>query len=330
MFLESKWFRLWLLTALAVWIVLFIAFDCIDILAQNWFYPAIMVVGAFVAGVTPEGGGVVAFPALNIFIGIERSLARDFSLMIQSVGMTSASIFILTQRSCNRSQFKPLLKFIPISFAGFVAGMLALQAIPVFIIQALFVSLITTFTVTYYLSSHRGRRHHLSMRGTKDWWYSAPVLFVGGICASLFGTGADIILYTLLVTQFRMQEKLATQMSIIMMASISVLGFGYRALIDGNVQPTQYQTWLCAFPVVLLMAPLGAFVLNRINKEALLAGICVLNIGQLIYFDCYHPSMAKFAWSLGFTVLLSVLFYLLMRRITNTRNQQLYHPYPTS
>ena len=71
MFFESKLFRLWLAIALITWISLFVSFNDLAFLAQHWFYPVIMVLGAFVAGVTPEGGGVVAFPVLNIFIGIE-------------------------------------------------------------------------------------------------------------------------------------------------------------------------------------------------------------------------------------------------------------------
>lgn len=36
-----------------------------------------MVLGAFVAGLTPEGGGAVAFPVLSVFFNIDRVLARD-------------------------------------------------------------------------------------------------------------------------------------------------------------------------------------------------------------------------------------------------------------
>ena len=70
MFLESKLFRLWLVVGMVTWVGLFVTYNNLAFLAENWFYPVIMVLGAFVAGVTPEGGGVVAFPVLNIFIGI--------------------------------------------------------------------------------------------------------------------------------------------------------------------------------------------------------------------------------------------------------------------
>ena len=50
-----------------------------------------MVVGATVGGMTSEGGGAVAFPVMTLALGIKPSIARDFSLMIQSCG----EIFIM-------------------------------------------------------------------------------------------------------------------------------------------------------------------------------------------------------------------------------------------
>lgn len=319
MFFESKLFRLWLAIAMVSWIGLFITFNDLAFLLKHWFYPAIMVLGAFVAGVTPEGGGVVAFPVLNIFIGIERTLARDFSLMIQSIGMTSASIFILTHSSNTLRVYKPMLWLIPVSFIGFVIGMKTLQAIPVYIIQALFLSLIATFAVAYYLSDHRGNKDSLTLTTTNDHIVAVIVLFLGGMCASLFGTGADIILYTLLVTRFGMKEKVATHMSIMMMAGISVMGYAYRYFVDDGLTQYQVQTWLCAYPVVLFMAPLGAYVLKNLDKEWMLKFICVLNIGQMLYFNLYKPSLDKFIWSAIFTVVLTLIFYLVMRRLVNKR-----------
>lgn len=330
MFFESKLFRFWLIVALVAWVSLFISFNDLKFLTEHWFYPAIMVLGAFVAGVTPEGGGVVAFPVLNIFIGIERTMARDFSLMIQSIGMTSASIFILTHSSNNIRAYKPMLWLIPVSFMGFIVGMQVLQSIPVVIIQALFLSLIATFAVIYYLSDHRGNERTLKLTKKFDHLITIPILFLGGMCASLFGTGADIILYTLLVTRFGMQEKIATHMSIMMMAGISILGFAYRHFYDAGLTQYQVQTWLCAYPVVLFMAPLGAYVLKHLNKEWMLKFICVLNIGQMLYFNLYKPSLDKFIWSAIFTLVLSLIFYTVMRRLVNRRKLEQLQPVENS
>jgi hypothetical protein len=95
---QSRIFTCWFFSALVVWGFLFANFNDFAFLGSHWHYPAIMALGAFVAGLTPEGGGAVAFPVLSVFFSVDRVLARDFSLMIQSIGMTSASIFVLTNK----------------------------------------------------------------------------------------------------------------------------------------------------------------------------------------------------------------------------------------
>jgi len=319
---KSKVFTIWFISALAVWLGLFITYNDLSFLASHWYYPAIMVLGAFIAGLTPEGGGAVAFPVLSVFFSIDRVLARDFSLMIQSIGMTSASIYILTNRQNKVSNYKPLLYFIPVSFAGFVVGMLTLQHIPVYIIQALFLSLITTFAIAYFYSSHRGFKDQLVRSHPADKAFLTAIPFLGGMCASLFGTGADIILYTLLVTRFVMKEKVATHLSIMLMAAISVLGYLYRAFIDVGLSNDQVRTWLCAYPVVLFMAPFGTYILQGMNVEWMLRGIVLLNIGQLLYFNVNKPSVEKLIASLIFSVVLMLLFAITLSRISKKTKKE--------
>jgi uncharacterized membrane protein YfcA len=320
---QSRIFTTWFISALVVWLFLFANFNDLAFLGSNWHYPAIMVLGAFVAGLTPEGGGAVAFPVLSVFFSVDRVLARDFSLMIQSIGMTSASIFVLTNKANTLRTYKPLLWFIPVAFVGFVLGMQLLQTLPVFIIQALFLSLITTFAIAYFYSDHRGDLPSLTATGPRDHGMLVVILILGGMCASLFGTGADIILYTLLVTRFTMNEKIATHMSIILMASISILGYAYRHFIDAGLAPDQFRTWLCAYPVVLFMAPFGTFILGRLNVEWMLRGIVILNIGQLAYFNLNKPSMEKFIASVVFCVILMALFAVTLSRLSRRKRDTL-------
>jgi len=326
MFLESRLFRFWLIAAAVVWLILFRLFNDLDFFLGHWFYPATMVLGAFVAGATPEGGGAVAFPVLNIFLNVDRTLARDFALMIQSVGMTSASLFILTNPKTDRSAFRPLLWWLPIAFAGFVVGMHTLQGIEIHIIQALFLSLIASFTVVYLFSTHRGSAGRYAPKNLRDHLFTAFALFLGGMSTSLFGSGVDILTYTLLVTHFTMKEKLSTEMSVIMMAGLSLLAFAYRGLCQGSLTHYQIQTWLCAFPVVLIMAPLGAHVLRKIHTELMLRAIMVLNVAQLVYFNLHNPSRAKLYWSLGFTVLLSSIFFFGMAELARRKTLNLLDP----
>ncbi len=321
MFFESRIFRGWYGGMMLIWVALFAALNSIPFLVDHWHYPAIMVLGAFVAGLTPEGGGAVAFPVLSVFFEIKREMARDFSLMIQSVGMTSASIWILSRRGNHLPAYAPVLWFVPVSFLGFVLGMNLLQTIPVYVIQALFLSLILTFALAYVYSKHRGERRMLEANGPLDHAMLAMVLLAGGMAASLFGTGADIIVYTLLVTRFRMDEKVATHMSIMVMAAISVLGYAYRFFWDGTITDYQVQTWLCAYPVVLFMAPFGSYILHKLNVEWMLRGIVALNIFQIGYFNFKNPSVEKFACSAVFSLTLFAIFWFSLAHMARQRER---------
>lgn len=319
---HSRIFRFWFVLMLLVWGGLFYAFNDLQFLLAHWYYPAIMVLGAFVAGLTPEGGGAVAFPVLSVFLSIDRVLARDFSLMIQSIGMTSATIYLLSRKGAMLRTYKPVLFFIPVAFIGFVLGMITLQTIPVYIIQALFLSLITTFAIAYVFGEHRGDRDELTVTGTRDSFMLAGILLLGGMCGSLFGTGTDILIYTLLVTHFRMKEKAATHMSIMLMAATSVLGYTYRHFVDSGLTSDQVRTWLCAYPVVLFMAPFGTHILQRIHVDWMLKGIVVLNIGQLCYFNLNKPSMEKTIASVLFSVVLMLIFRMTLARLARKKREQ--------
>lgn len=54
---------------------------------------------------TSEGGGSVAFPVMTLAFSIKPSIARDFSLMIQSCGMVAASFTIFFMKVCKNLFF---------------------------------------------------------------------------------------------------------------------------------------------------------------------------------------------------------------------------------
>lgn len=312
---KSKIWTAWYFSALAVWAVLFAVYNSIQFLIEHWYYPAMMFAGAFVAGFTPEGGGAVAFPVLSVFLHVDRVLARDFSMMIQSIGMTSASIWILTHKDTDRSDYQPCFVIVPVCILGTVLGFMYLQKIPVYIIQALFLSLSATFVTAYYFSAHRGTQTRLSIKSNLDIFYLGALLIVGGMVSSLFGTGGDILLYMFLITRFNMTAKIAVRISIVLQACVSIFGFCYRAFIDHGLTNYQIKTWMCAYPVVLFMAPFGAYILARLHVDWMLRGIIALNIFQLVWFNSKEPSVQKLIASLVFTCILAAIFFFALRYV---------------
>lgn len=91
------WF-LWLLGFYAVWLLLLQAEGAWQTAVDHWPIALAMAVGSYAAGATPMGGGTVGFPVLVLLFELPATLGRDFSFAVQSVGMVSASIFILARR----------------------------------------------------------------------------------------------------------------------------------------------------------------------------------------------------------------------------------------
>mmetsp|Transcript_22933 Transcript_22933/g.54134 ORF Transcript_22933/g.54134 Transcript_22933/m.54134 type:complete len:408 (+) Transcript_22933:195-1418(+) len=98
-----------------------------DVLVSSMaeYYPMMiaMVLGSMIAGSTPLGGGVVAFPVSVLVLGFRPDQGRDFSLLIQSVGMTAASFLIFyKKRHLLRGCEDIIVQFCVLSIIGVVIG----------------------------------------------------------------------------------------------------------------------------------------------------------------------------------------------------------------
>jgi hypothetical protein len=111
-------------------------------------------------------------------------------------------------------------------------------------------------------------------------------------------------------------------MSIVLQAAISILGYNYRAFIDHGLSSYQIKTWLCAYPVVLIMAPFGAYALSRLHVNWMLKAIIVINVFQLLYFNITAPSLEKVIASAVFTALLGTVFFLALRHMAKKTRAQ--------
>jgi len=116
-----RWWLLWLCAFYATWTFLNVGLGHWRETLAHWpiAVAMAMALGSFVAGSTPMGGGTVGFPVLVLLFDQPAGLGRNFGFVIQSIGMTSASIFIL----CRRTPIEP--RVLRWSLAGSAAGLLA-------------------------------------------------------------------------------------------------------------------------------------------------------------------------------------------------------------
>lgn len=301
----------------SLWLMMMIVGDRWHLFVDNWFMSVTMAVGSFIAGSTSEGGGAVAFPAMTLLFDIQPAVARDFSLMIQSVGMSAAAITIF-QRGIPVEPRALMFSSLGGAF-GIVFGLEYLVPIlPPVPTKIFFVTLWLSFGVAL-LWIDRDRRKSLTSI-TNFQGREAIALFtfgvVGGLVSSLTGSGLDIVTFSLLVLAFHVNEKVATPTSVVLMAGNALVGFGWRMFF--SPEPILSETWgywWVAVPVVVVGAPLGAkFIAERSSSfvvRLLLTSIVLQFVGALLILPLtYQLQLFALVTFLAGLTLFSVMAYL--------------------
>ena len=318
---SSTWiWPLWATAVLSVWLYLLLTGPGFGLFATHWPYSVMMLFGSMVAGFTPEGGGAVAFPVLSLWFNISATAARDFSLAIQSIGMVSASVWILTRKGHRLSTFKWVPFYALVNFGGFAIMSAFYDRFDFKVVQMLFVSLALSFITAYLVARGKGTADTVDPDSKSKIAVFLGASFLGGCASAMFGTGADMLIYIALTCFYGMKEKISTDISIVLMATVTVFGIFYRGFVLEDIQPEVYSMWLAAAPVVLFFAPLGNILLSILVKEWMLVTVLLLNAGNYIYFIVRNPSMllpTAMTSAIMFTIFISKL-YIDKRRLQKT------------
>lgn len=211
-------------------------------------------------------------------------MTKVFSPAIQSIGMSAASVLIVTMR-------------IPVEWRvirwgtfggifGITLGAIVLfPMLPPEMIRMSFTAMITSFGVTLYIVNRNFRGCHLRLPyfGGAEKLFLVLAGLVGGILSGLVGNGIDIVTFSLIVLLFRVSEKVATPTSVILMAINSVFGFFIHVFILRDFTPEISEYWLAAVPVVALGAPLGALFCSWPNRKTIaliLSGLILIEFSS--------------------------------------------------
>lgn len=273
----------WLAAFYTVWLVLSFGFGYWDQIKAHWPIAAAMALGSYVAGSTPMGGGTIGFPVLVLLFDMPASLGRNFGLMIQSIGMTSATLFILCRRI--PIERRMLLWSMVGSGLGLLTGTyLVVPYMADATIKLIFACLWMSFGVLTLVKNREFcGLHNLSpIPPFEALFIGLAVGLAGGITASVTGVGIDMMLYTVLVLLYRMDLKEAVPTSVVIMAVTSIMGTGLHLYI-GDLGTEVFDNWLAAAPVVILGAPLGAFLVSIISRLITLYFVAVLCVFQFFW-----------------------------------------------
>jgi uncharacterized membrane protein YfcA len=288
----------WLLGFYVVWVTLVVVGDHWHDTLARWPIAVAMAIGSYVAGSTPMGGGTVGFPVLVLLFDFPASLGRNFGLCVQAIGMTSAGIFIL----CRRSPIeKRVLSWTVLGSAlGLVLGtFMVVPLVPDTHVKLLFACLWMSFGALT-LAKNRELCAFDGMPVIPPRVARAVGLtvgMVGGVTTSLIGVGIDMMLYTVLVLLFRMDLKVAVPTCVIGMAAASVMGVALHVAI-GDIHDEVFFSWLAASPIVILGAPIGAFLVSVLARQKTLyivAILCVLQFGWTV--SALQPSAGEWLFT---------------------------------
>ncbi len=304
----------WLVWFYSAWLALVLLGELWPTVLQHWPIAAAMAAGSYVAGSTPMGGGTVGFPVLVLLFDGPAALGRGFSYCIQSIGMTSAGLFLLSSRA-------------PIGGRLLLWTMLGMTvSIPLTLrhiaplasdltVKLLFACLWAAFGLATLVRLRQLLRAHHMPHLSHGWdmalGTTAGVL--GGVATGLTGVGVDMMLYMVMVLLYRCDLRAAIGTSVLAMAYGSMVGVVASAG-GGQLDRVVFDHWVAAAPVVAIGAPIGVLMMRIIPRTLTLVLVSCLCVLQLIW-TCIDQQLSAPMWGLAIAAVLAanLLFHVLYR-----------------
>lgn len=255
--------------AIIVWFVYMATTNQWALFSNFWFMSVTMAIGSFIAGASAEGGGAVAFPVMTLIFKIPPEVARNFSLAIQSLGMGTASLLIISRKI--KVEYRYL---IPVTIGGTVGIVFATLYIAPYVApqyaKMLFVSFWLSFgLVLFYVNEIYKRKTHDALPVLSR-FEELTLVFIGmlgGTLSALLGSGLDIFSFSYVTMRYHLSEKIATPTSVIIMAINAIVGFITHQFFVGDFGIQEFNYWLVCIPVVVFGAPLGAFFISNRTRD---------------------------------------------------------------
>ncbi len=280
---RMKFWYAYLMAFLGTWAIVVFAAGLGHEVLRQWPIAVVMILGSLVSGSTPMGGGAVAFPFLVLWLHVPTGSARDFGLLVQAAGMTSAAIYILSRRI--HIQARVLIWAIAGAAAGLLFGTLLLAPyVAANFVKLIFACMWMSFALLTVTKSHE----FCAFSGVKPIDDRAAMRIgllagiIGGIVASIIGVGVEMVLYTVLVLRYRCDLKIAVPTAVSAMGATSVMGVAIHLWL-GDIPHDITTKFLAAGPLVIFGAPLGAYVVSVIPRIRTLYFVSLLGVVQFVW-----------------------------------------------
>jgi len=259
-------------------------YDYFALFPDRYLMTITMIFGATVAGMTSEGGGAVAFPVMTLALSISPMVARDFSLMIQGVGMTAAMFTIIWMKI--KLEVRSIFFCSLGAFFGLILGLEVIDELLTPPQKKLgFVTIWFSFAFALFLLNREHKRKTFDEIPNFGLWQGIVLTiagFFGGVFTGIAGSGVDICSFSILTLLFRVSEKVATPTSIVLMAINTNLGFYWREVQMSGVEEQAWGYFQVCVPVVVLVAPLGSIIASHFHRQVLAWMVYILDTIALV------------------------------------------------
>ncbi|CAH1777324.1 unnamed protein product [Owenia fusiformis] len=266
------------------WLAFMIKKQLWHLFAEKYVMTIIMVFVSLFAGMTGISGGVMVFPVMTLALEISPKTARDFSILIQSFGLTAAMFTI------NFMGFKVDKSALIFCTLGGLGGVVVgLEVLDIHLSPPVKKFMFTSFCFSFgfalfLLNRYRNRRTFTSVIFINVW--KAGVLFItgfiGGIFTAIGGSGLDIMSFSIITLLFRVTEKTAAPSSVIVMAMNSLFTFFWRGVIQSDITEDAWVYLLVCIPVVVCGAPIGSVIGSYLHRLVLACFIYVVTTAGLV------------------------------------------------
>lgn len=311
---SQRFIRVSVLVAITTWTTWLVTTNpsrAFSNLVTNWEAAVTMIFGSIVAGGTSMGGGAVAFPVFTKILQVSPHDAKVFSLAIQSVGMSAASVTIVAMDT------KVEWRFIRWASLGGVFGIILgsvflAPVLPSDVIKISFTTMVSSFAVVLFTLNQTKRRPKLaiSLWRNRERAVSLVAGLWGGIVSGLIGSGMDIFCFSILVLLFGICEKISTSTSVILMAINAIAGFILHKYFIGDFVEPIHAYWLAAVPVVVVGAPIGAMLCSLSKQKTIVRILIGLISIELVSSLLLIPLNATLIYSSAFVfVIFSSIYY---------------------
>jgi uncharacterized membrane protein YfcA len=123
---------------------------------------------------------------------------------------------------------------------------------------------------------------------------------LGGIVSSLVGTGENSVVFMVMVLLFRVDEKIVTPTTVVLMTMVTLPGFLLHLFLLKDFASAVMGYWLAAVPIAVVAAPLGALICSHMKRHSIVHLLLFLIGLEFISTVILVPMTSTVLWvSLG-------------------------------